>query len=196
MPKANQIVDVDRYSHQYAFYHLHDEGDLREFVFLAPKWASRASIENAFSRYGRMWIDRERDWQIVPRSIVCHGPYPCLDLEYLDYDVYVITARWRRVKPLVVKGDVAETLVSVLPRKPDVASGFREMKRHPELIEANARANAEAAKKVDKTLAAREEMDRWRRERGMPEFRAEWAEQPCCSDHAEGAKHEHIDNDS
>jgi hypothetical protein len=117
---------------------------------------------------------------VVLSTVIPHGPYPSLDLAELDMDTYVISARVKREKPLDLPLEKGEELMQNQPDEDGDRPGVRHIWDNltPEQIEAQARANAEAQKRVPRQKALAQRIAAKRRARGAPVYEVEEEEPP------------------
>jgi len=172
---ANRIVERDKFSREIEIWHANDAGDPRELMFELPKGLRPETVEKAFLFYGRQWIDwlDRQGVQVDPRTIRMAGPAPCLELDKLDREQYFIRALCKRVRPEVRRLDEA---LDLFEHQPVAGSAMRMLLQTtvaPELIEANARAQAAAAKVAPAMRAHQQQVQDWRRAKGLPLFKEE-----------------------
>lgn len=185
--RPNRYVERDPFPSvnrpQVAVWHSAEEGDLKELMFLLPKAVSELSRDKAFLKYGRDWLERgaRQGWAFNPNGrvnglegmgVICHGPYPALELGELDKQVYVITVRARRTRPEMMSVDDFERLIAAQPTgRPGLGKIYgAAAKLPPDVIEQQVRATAAAEKKVERHRAEIEQKQQDRRELGLPPF--------------------------
>lgn len=197
MVGVNRVVGATPFpSSKVEVWHASDEGDLREFVFELPQTVRCRSgpkarlnklsvpcnacpqcflVGNAIRDYGRRWIDKlaKENLLVNPKSIRVRGPYPCLTLDKLDMDSYVISLRVRQTKPRYLPLEQAEAIVNTEPSYGSIADIYAQGQRAPELIEDNARQRAESDAAMPQVRASWEQMDRERAEHGLPPFKGD-----------------------
>ena len=189
---VNEYVERDPFPAvhrpQVQVWHGSDEGDLKELMFLLPKGVSELAREKAFRDYGKGFLDRGRKqgWVFNPKGrvpglpgegVICHGPYPALEYDELDKEVYIITVRARRERPELMSVEDFEALIAAQPTgRPGLGKIFGDARRlSPATIEEHARAKRDAEKKVEQHRAEIEQKKRDRREAGLPPY--EWREE-------------------
>jgi hypothetical protein len=169
-------------------WHAREEGDLREYLFTLPRLRCPsqeargkrcgecrvcAVVDNEIRWRGKKWIDwlAGQGMAVVLSTVIPHGPYPSLDLAELDMDTYVISARVKREKPLELSLEKAEELFQNQPYE-DARPGVRHIFKNltPEMVEQQARANAEAAMRAPKQRALAARIAEKRRARGAPVY--------------------------
>jgi hypothetical protein len=140
-------------------------------------------VQKAFRQYGVMWIEKGQraGWVINPKGrvpglagegVICHGGYPTLDINHLDKLMYVITVRARRTKPLVMKSEDAEAILTTPPTgRPGVGKIYGDAaKLAPELIEQQVRNQAAAEAKVPEFREELRQKKQDRKDRGLPPY--------------------------
>ncbi len=134
-------------------------------------------VEKAFKEKGRKWIEwrtRAHAMTLNQRTLVCSGPHQSMELDHLDEDVYLISARWFRDKPYHPKNlDEAHMLMTTQPSQTQpesLAEIYQQAGRTPD-VEAMARLKVDAASRTDRVSESWKTMARDRRSLGMPEFK-------------------------
>ena len=158
-------------------YHSSDLGDWRYLIFDLPHPLSEAMKEKAYKQLGEAWVQKcaKMGFKINRKSILpLLGPAPCLELDKLDRRTYCIAARFWVDRPIEVTAETARAYLETEPVKPSPPIEINQQaERAPHLIEANARAQADAAKKVPEIQAARKEIAAIRRQKGLKPFNPE-----------------------
>jgi hypothetical protein len=150
----NVIVETNPLNKQIAVWELHDGGDLHELMFQVPDTTSKDAIGKAFTHYGKEWVDMKRKdgWDIQAKTIRMHGPYPCLEFESLDMLNFVITARFKRSRPMMMSKEQFEPYLENDPLPEDdqrsIGAAILSAVQDPAEIEANARKQMAADKKA------------------------------------------------
>ena len=193
LSQPNRIVERDPFpavSHpQIALWHSMDDGDLKDFYFFLPRGTSQGSIEKAFRYHGMRWFERgtREGWKVNPKGAIViktrqgtlygsgvlpHGPYPSPELDTLDSDIYVITVRAVRTKPVLMDSEDAEQIVNTpTTGDPGVTKLFAPLLGiSPAEIERNARAKAAADKKVPAFREERRQKRQDRIDHGLPPY--------------------------
>jgi hypothetical protein len=140
-------------------------------------------IVKAIRMKGMEWIEWLAKQGVRVKDVVPHGPYPALEFARLDEDVYIISARALREKPVNMSIEDAEQIFAEQPY-----DGERPGVRHvwdgltPEIIEQQARAQRAAEEKTERDRPKREALkkriaDR-RRQAGAPVYAATQEEPP------------------
>ena len=166
-----------------------DQGDLREFVFELPRSLRCGTglsvpcnacphcfqVGNAIRDYGRRWIDklRKQALRVNPGSVRISGPFPCLTMDKLDMDSYVISLRVKQEKPRYLSLEQAETIVNTEPTQGSVADIYQQGQAAPALIETNARARVASDAAMPEVRKSWAQMDRERAEHGLPPYTGE-----------------------
>lgn len=155
-----------------AIWHADDAGDWHELQYKLPKGISAAAQEKALLYMGRRWIDwkARQGWECDPRSIRPAGPFPCAELDEQDMETFVIQARFRRTRPLLMTLDEASAVFESQPQAPQDGAILTQLAQRPDLIEANARGKREARQRARESEQAQAETEAWRRQHGLPEF--------------------------
>lgn len=174
-----RIISRDPYSFQYEIWEADGvNGDVHEFVFYLPKGISAGVVEGAFRTKGRKWIEwRTRAHRMIlnQKSLRCTGPHQALELDHLDENLYLISARWWREKPYKPKTlDEAHQLMTTMPSQsqPDsIAEIYAHGANNPDMVEPMARAKVAAAKLAPAARKSWGQMDSERRAAGLPEFK-------------------------
>jgi len=168
----NRIVERDKFSGQVEVWHCRDEGDLRERMFHLPRLTCPAVkagrqrcgecrictvIDKAIRMKGVEWIEWLAKQGVRVKDVRPHGPYPALEMDHLDEDVYIISARAVREKPLLMKQEKAAELFAEQPYQDD-RPGVRHIWDNltPEMIEQQAREQRAAEQKEKRDRPKRE----------------------------------------
>ena len=174
MPRNRVVEESQLPQSSVKVYHSSDLGDWRYLIFDLPHPLSETMRERAYKQLGEAWVLKcaKMGFAINRRSIMpLLGPAPCLELDKLDRRTYCIAARFWVDRPMEVTPETAQTYLETKPVKPSPPIEINQQaERAPHLIEANARAQAEAAKRVPAVQAMQKEAAAFRRDKGLTPF--------------------------
>jgi hypothetical protein len=159
---ANRVISSEGLPSKYVeVWHSSDQGDLRELEFELPKGTRSELVQQAFSRFGRLWIDDldKRGLIVNQKSIKCHGPFECLELSMLDMNKYVIELRCSQRYGTQMKHEEAERYIGVEPQPLTLAEMYAQSGKDPSLVEINARQQQLAKERTPEVLERRKQQD-------------------------------------
>ncbi len=187
--EPNRVVERDPFPYRAPthVWHSSDDGDIKELIFMLPSSYACLSqqpcgschgcemVQKAYRQYGVQWIEKgqREGWAINTHfGVRCHGGYPTLDIEHLDKLMYVITVRARRTRPLIMKSEDAEAVLTTPPTgRPGVGKIYAAAaKLPPEMIEQQVRNQAAAEAKVEGFRHEIQQQKQDRLDRGLPAY--------------------------